>query len=79
MLDTSKFRENLELIVTTKMPYGKYAGYRLCDIPEHYLVWMKNKGFPKYKLGMLLEIVYEMKLEGLDYLISDLKRNILQG
>jgi len=55
------------------MPYGKFEGRRICDIPEYYLVWYKRKGFPKGKLGMLLETMYEIKLNGLEYLLDPLK------
>lgn len=63
-------------LVTMKMPYGKYKGYILCDIPEYYLVWMHGKGFPEGKLGMLLSTLYEIKLNGLEYLLKDLKRKM---
>jgi len=43
------------------MPFGKYKGTLLCDMPVHYLEWLKNKGFPPGKLGMLLSSVYEIK------------------
>ena len=60
-------------LVTMKMPFGKYAGIPLCDLPEPYLVWFKQKGFPTGKLGMLLETLYEIKLNGLEYLLKPLK------
>jgi len=60
-------------LVTMKMPFGKYKGYLLCDIPEYYLVWMHGKGFPEGKLGMLLSTLYEIKLNGLDYILTKLK------
>jgi len=63
-------------LITMKMPYGKYKGYILCDIPEYYLVWMHGKGFPEGKLGMLLSTLYEIKLNGLEYLLKDLKRKM---
>ncbi|HEY9186474.1 MAG TPA: DUF3820 family protein [Ignavibacteria bacterium] len=63
----------LKKIVTTKMPYGKYKGKLLCDLPEPYLVWYHNKGFPKGELGMLLNTLYEIKLNGLEYLLKPLK------
>ncbi|PWE00822.1 DUF3820 family protein [Marinilabilia rubra] len=62
-------------LVTTRMPYGRYKGLKICDIPEPYLVWMSQKGFPKGKLGMLLGTMYEIKLNGLEYLLKPLKRN----
>lgn len=64
---------NLESLITTQMPYGKYKGRRICDIPEHYLSWYKGKGFPKGKLGVQLETMYEIRLNGLEYLLDPLK------
>ena len=58
----------------TKMPYGKYEGRYLIDLPEHYVVWYYSKGFPKGKLGDMLNQVYELKLNGLEYLIRDIQR-----
>jgi hypothetical protein len=64
----------LRNIVSFKMPFGKYEGRLLCDLPIHYLEWFKRQGFPKGKLGMLLETVYEIKLNGLDDLLFQLKK-----
>ncbi len=58
-------------LATTKMPFGKYKGTRLVDLPEPYLVWFSQKGFPKGKLGEMLQTVYEIKLNGLEYLFKD--------
>ncbi len=58
----------------TKMPFGKYEGRYLIDLPEYYVVWYHNKGFPKGKLGDMLTQVYELKLNGLEYLIKDIQR-----
>ncbi len=58
----------------TKMPYGKYEGRFLIDLPEFYIVWYNNKGFPKGQLGLMLAQVYELKLNGLEDLIRDIKR-----
>jgi uncharacterized protein (DUF3820 family) len=60
-------------IVHTKMPFGKYKDRLICDLPEHYIVWFKQQGFPKGKLGMMLETMYEIKLNGLEYLLEPLK------
>ena len=57
-----------------KMPYGKYEGRYLIDLPEYYVVWYHNKGFPKGKLGEMLTQVYELKLNGLEYLIRDIQK-----
>ncbi|HKL40886.1 MAG TPA: DUF3820 family protein [Cryomorphaceae bacterium] len=68
--------EYLVQCVTMKMPFGKYEGRYLSDLPISYLEWFIRKGgFPKGKLGMLLETVYEIKLNGLDEILFELKRN----
>ena len=64
----------LNQLVQTRMPYGKYKGVIICNIPEHYLVWYYSKGFPEGNLGMLLNTIYEIKLNGLEYLLKPLKR-----
>lgn len=60
-------------LATTKMPFGKYKDYRLVDLPERYLVWFSQKGFPEGKLGDMLKAVYEIKLNGLEYLFKKFK------
>ena len=67
-------KEILLKLVTDKMPYGKYKGRILCDLPEPYLVWCHSKGFPAGKLGMLLHTLYEIKLNGLEYLLDPLRK-----
>lgn len=64
----------LQKLVTTVMPFGKYKGRVLCDIPEYYLVWYHRKGFPSGQLGQLLATMYEIKLNGLEYLLTPLRR-----
>ena len=66
--------EILLQLVTMKMPFGKYKDTILCDLPVSYLEWFKKKGFPKGKLGILLETIYEIKLNGLTYLLEPLKK-----
>jgi uncharacterized protein (DUF3820 family) len=61
-------------LVTMKMPFGKYKDQILCDLPVFYLEWFNRKGFPKGKLGMLLATLYEIKANGLEYLLEPLKR-----
>jgi hypothetical protein len=63
----------LNELVTKKMPFGKYKGRVICDLPEHYLVWFHQKGFPEGKLGMLMASIYEIKLNGLEYLRRPLR------
>ncbi|MGL2993607.1 DUF3820 family protein [Flavobacterium sp. TSSA_36] len=57
-----------------KMPFGKYEGWSLIDIPEYYIVWYRNKGFPKGTLGVQLQLVYELKVNGLEDLIRNIKK-----
>lgn len=66
--------ELLIALVQTRMPYGKYKGRLICDLPEHYLVWYNEKGFPAGKLGGLMATMYEIKLNGLEYLLKPLKK-----
>lgn len=66
-----KQHELVEL-ANARMPFGKYKGYFLVHVPEHYLVWYKNKGFPEGKLGRQLELILEMKINGLESLIYPL-------
>ena len=56
-----------------KMPFGKYEGRYLIDLPEYYMVWYHNKGFPKGTLGEQLQLIYELKLNGLEELIRNIK------
>ena len=58
----------------TKMPFGKYKGRYLIDLPEHYIVWYKTKGFPEGKLGAMMSEVYELKLNGLEHLIRTIQK-----
>jgi len=60
-------------LVREKMPFGRYEGRLICNLPEAYLVWFKQKGFPKGRLGELLATMYEIKLNGLEYLLEPLK------
>jgi len=60
-------------VANTKMPFGKYKDALLIDLPEYYLVWYRNKGFPKGKLGQMLETVFEIKRNGLEGIIYKLK------
>jgi uncharacterized protein (DUF3820 family) len=57
-------------LAVMKMPFGKYKGIRLVDLPEPYLVWFSQKGFPDGSLGKMLKAVYEIKRNGLEYLFS---------
>jgi uncharacterized protein (DUF3820 family) len=60
-------------LVKVKMPFGKYEGRLLCDLPVSYLEWFDRKGFPKGKLGMLLQTLLVIKQNGLEALLQPLK------
>jgi uncharacterized protein (DUF3820 family) len=66
--------EMLLQLVNMRMPFGKYKDTLLCDLPVSYLEWFQRKGFPKGKLGMLLQTIYEIKLNGLEDLLKPLKK-----
>jgi uncharacterized protein len=61
-------------IATVRMPFGKYKDRLLCELPVSYLEWFNRKGFPPGKLGTQLSGVYEIKLNGLDYLLKPIKK-----
>ena len=61
-------------LVKTEMPFGRYKGYLLCNLPVSYLEWFNRKGFPNGKLGILLQTMYEIKLNGLEHLLDPLKK-----
>jgi len=52
-----------------RMPFGKFEGTRLIDLPEPYVVWFKQQGFPKGRLGEQMALIYEIKANGLEKLI----------
>lgn len=61
-------------LANTKMPFGKFKGTFLIDLPEYYLVWYRNKGYPKGKLGQFMESAFEIKRNGLENLVRDLRK-----
>lgn len=63
----------LQELATQKMPFGKYKGRLLIDLPEPYLVWFSQKGFPPGKLGRQLETVHTIKVNGLEYLFKPIR------
>ncbi len=65
----------LQLLATTQMPFGKHKGVLLIDLPESYVVWFHTQGLPEGKLGELLGLVYELKLNGLEHLVNPLRTN----
>ena len=65
--------DDLIKIANMKMPFGKFKGLALIDLPEPYVVWFYNEGLPEGELGRLLAQVYEIKVNGLEYLFTELK------
>ncbi|MEO3404837.1 DUF3820 family protein [Mucilaginibacter sp. CAU 1740] len=66
-------------IVQTRMPYGKYKGTIIADIPISYLEWMAGKGFTKDKMGMLLSTTFEIKTNGLSEILFMVKKQVAKG
>ncbi|MFM2225192.1 MAG: hypothetical protein RJA07_1394 [Bacteroidota bacterium] len=60
-------------IVKMPMPFGKYKGRLICDLPINYLEWFQRKGFPQGEIGALLQTILEIKMNGLEYLLQPLK------
>ena len=69
-----KNREALLKLAGARMPFGKYSGRLLIDLPEPYVVWFARKGFPKGELGKMLQLVHEIKVNGLEYLFDPLRK-----
>ena len=67
-------REVLEALLTATMPYGRFQGTPLLDLPEPYVVWFKQQGFPDGRLGEQLAAVYEIKVYGLEAMLAPLRQ-----
>jgi uncharacterized protein (DUF3820 family) len=65
---------DLELLANSTMPFGKYKGSFLIDLPETYVVWFYEQGLPEGKLGVLLGLLYEIKANGLEHLVYPFKK-----
>ena len=63
-------------LVSVRMPFGKYKDHILCDLPEPDLAWFHLKGFPPGNIGVLLSALYEIKLNGLEYLLKPIRENL---
>ena len=71
LIDRSDAKELIALVNQT-MPFGRFKGTRLIDLPEPYIVWFKNQGFPRGQLGQRLATMYEIKVNGLEPLLRPL-------
>jgi uncharacterized protein (DUF3820 family) len=65
--------DDLQRLCTTEMPYGKYKGRKLADLPGNYLTWFAREGFPKGELGRLLALMHEIDHNGLSDLLKPLR------
>ncbi|MDQ5879508.1 MAG: uncharacterized protein QG584_1710 [Pseudomonadota bacterium] len=66
--------EDLERLVTVTMPYGKYKGRLIADLPGNYLNWFAREGFPRGEIGRLLQLMQEMDHNGLSSLLDPLRQ-----
>jgi len=60
-------------LTKARMPFGRYKGRLLIDLPETYVIWFVKKGFPEGELGWMLNMLYEVKMNGLEYLFKPLR------
>lgn len=72
--DPKQLQHHLARLANTTMPYGKYKGRRLIDLPEPYVAWFARKGFPPGQLGQLLALAHEVKTNGLEHLVRPLRK-----
>jgi uncharacterized protein (DUF3820 family) len=66
--------DQLVEIARQRMPFGRYSGTLLIDLPEPYVVWFRNRGYPRGRLGELMATLYEIKANGLESLLAPLRR-----
>ena len=65
--------EDLRLLLTREMPFGKYQGTVIADLPGNYLNWFASEGFPSGEIGRLLQLMHEIDHNGLSYLLEPLR------
>ena len=65
----AKARADMEKLSSMTMPFGKFSGKRIIELPEEYLLWFRQKGFPKGELGRIMQLALELKINGLEGLI----------
>ena len=68
------YAQQLLKLASYRMPFGKYKGQLLIELPEPYVVWFAKQGFPKGELGVMLATLYEIKLNGLEYLFRPFRK-----
>lgn len=74
MLRCAMQAEDLEKLVTIRMPFGKHKDQLICDLPGNYLAWFGREGFPKGQIGDLLLLMHELDHNGLRSLLEPLKQ-----
>ena len=73
LFDAENFKKQLAKLASWKMPFGKYKDTVLIDLPEPYLLWFREQGWPKGELGELLALTLEIRISGSDKLIQKIK------
>lgn len=73
-LEATANPEELMALAEMRMPFGRYQGRLLIDLPERYVVWFAGTGFPEGQLGRMLQTVYEIKVNGLEYLFTPFRK-----
>lgn len=71
-------QEELIKLSLAKMPFGKFKGRYLSEVPEHYLLWFRQQGFPPGNLGKQLELVLELKINGMEHLLRTIRSKYSQ-
>ena len=72
--DPEAAKADILKLASYRMPFGKYEGNLLIDLPEPYVVWFHSKGFPQGEIGRMLGILYEIKVNGLEVLFEPLRK-----
>jgi len=72
-------QEDLLALANMAMPFGKYQGKVLMDLPEEYLLWFQGKGFPEGRLGMLLGLCLEVKINGLENILEPMRNKSVRA
>lgn len=67
-------KEHLIKLANTPMPFGKYKGRVILDLPEAYLLWFSREGFPKGEIGLLLQLALEVEINGLKDIVNPLRK-----
>lgn len=71
--ELEKQKELLRELNSYEMPFGKYAGRKMINLPSYYLEWFERKGFPDGKLGQMMRLLYEIKTNGLEDIVRKIK------